>query len=136
MTEVAATRVEVEELATAVIYALDQMADWEWDLLTDDTQEALAAATQLAHRAKERTEIMEEYSPAEGGYSILSTDKTRMEELHEALKVAEMAFTDICQFTPSGPTDNFEQIAKHARATTLEAIPLIRVALQNVSTIP
>ncbi len=50
-----------------------------------------------------------------------------------ALKVADMALTDICQFTPTGLTDNFEQIAKHARATTLEAYPIIRRAARAIA---
>jgi hypothetical protein len=53
-----------------------------------------------------------------------------VQELREALNIGVMAFTDIAQFRPSGPLDNFQQIASHARATTLEALPPMRAALK------
>lgn len=51
--------------------------------------------------------------------------------VRDALRVANMAFTDIAQFRPDGTGDNFQQIASHARATTLEAMPIVRRALAS-----
>lgn len=55
--------------------------------------------------------------------------EAQLAQVREALNVAEMALTDIAEFHPSGESQTvFQQIASHARATTLEALTAIRRA--------
>lgn len=59
--------------------------------------------------------------------SRLEAAEAKVAERDAALEIADMAFTDIAEFRPIAGNE-FQQIATHARATTLEALPKVRRA--------
>jgi len=115
--EVAATRVKKLD-PEAVMIALDA---WHLD------KRRTYASTPRSSMEAAISAYLSAIDPAAGGYSILSTDKTRMGKLQEALRpFAACVFNDNGDMTVSVTAKREDYIAAYFALR----------ALQNVSTIP